>query len=236
MSIFSVVTDVVKGIGNAIVGTVSVVAGLLGDIFSRFVGIPGFILDLIGFRIKKKLRLKLIILTDGVTQLIPQENLNETFKLTKRILKEQANIELIQTGTLIAGGAPDGALNVTSPAASFFELWGEVGAYFNALAGVGVFTRRLSVIIVRTMEHDNGRSFGPTANFVLVEKQYFDNPKNQATIVAHEIGHACGLGIPLDLPHRKQKENLMYKPDERGEILSSWQSSVIRGSRFVWYF
>jgi hypothetical protein len=230
MSILSVVTDVVKGIGNAIVGTVSVVGGLFADIFSRLIGIPGFILDLIGFRIKKKLRLKFIILMDGATQLIPQDNLEETFKLTKRILKEQANIELIQTGILIAGGAPDGALNVTSPAASFFELWGEVGTYFNGLAGSGITTRRLSVIIVKTMDDDNGRSFGPLANFVLVEKQYFDDPKNQATIVAHEIGHACGLFF-----HRKQKENLMHKPDDRGEILSRSQSSVIRGSRFVWY-
>lgn len=231
MSILSVVTDVVGGIGNAIVGTVAVVGGLFGDIFGRLIGILGFIFDLIGIRPKKKLRLKFIILMDGATQLIPQANLDETFKLTKRILNEQADIELIQTGILIAGGAPEGALNVTSPAASFFELWGEVGTYFNALAGIGFFTRRLSVIIVRTMEDDNGRSFGSAANFVLVEKQYFEDPKNQATIVAHEIGHACGLIL-----HRKQKENLMHKPDDRGEKLSRWQSSVMRGSKFVWYF
>lgn len=230
MSIFSKVTGVVKSIGNTIAGTISVVGGFLGDIFGRIIGIPGFILDLLGIRLKKKLRLKFVILMDGATQLIPEDNLGETFKLTKRILNEQSDIELIQTGILIAGGAPEGALNVTTPTASFFELWGEVGTYFNALAGFGFFTRRLSVIIVKTMEGDPGRAFGPAANFVLIEKNIFDDPKNATTLVAHEIGHACGL------LHRKPKENLMHHDGDRKEKLSRWQSSVMRGSKFVWYF
>lgn len=231
MSISSVISGVIKKIGRVFVGTVSVVGGIFGDLFGRFLGIPGFILDILGIRPKKKLRLRFIILLDeNATELTPQANLGETFKLTKRILNEQADIELIQTGILIAGGAPEGALNVTSPTESFFELWGEVGEYFNALAGIGFFTRRLSVIIINTMEEHNGRSFGPAANFVLVEKKYFDNPKNQATIVAHEIGHACGL------LHRLPKENLMHRDDDRKEKLSHWQSSVVRGSKFVWYF
>ena len=153
MSIFNEITDVVKGVANFLVGTVSVIGGFLGDLIGRLLGIPGFILDLFDIRPTKKLRLRFIILLgkDGA-ELIPQANLGETFKLTKRILDEQADIELLQTGTLVAGGAPDGALDVTSPAKSFFELWGEVGTYFNALAGVGFFTRRLSVIIVNTVE------------------------------------------------------------------------------------
>ncbi len=230
MALFDRFSTAIKRVGNVLTGTISVISGLLGDIFGRFIGLGGFNLDLIGLRFKKQLRLRFIILLDeNATELIPQENLGETLKITKRILDEQADIEIIQTGVLIAGGAPIGALDVTSPTGSFFELWSEVGAYFNSLAGIGLFTRRLSVIIVRTMEVHNGRSFGPMVNFVLVEKQYFEDPKNQATIVAHEIGHACGL------LHRKPKENLMHQPDDRREKLSRLQSSVMRGSRFVWY-
>jgi len=232
MAFFDGFSSIVRGIGNALTGTISVVGGLLGDLFGRFLGIGGFFLDLIGLRKKKKLWLKFIILLDeNATELIPQENLGETFKITKRILDEQADIEVIQTGVLIAGGAPEGALDVTSPTGSFFELWGEVGAYFNSLAGIGPFTRRLSVIIVRTMEEHEARSFGPTANFILITKTHFANPKEPEKIVAHEIGHACGL------LHREQKVNLMYHTeDDRGEKLTNWQSAVMRGSKFVWYY
>jgi hypothetical protein len=233
MGIFKVFSDFVTGLGNLFINAFSFVSGFFSDIFWRFIGLPGFILDLFGIRPTKKLRIKFIILRDenGV-ELIPQANIEETFKLTKRIFDEQADIELIQTGKLIAGSAPEGALNVTSPTKSFLKLWySEIGKYFNALAGIGLFTRRLSVIIVNTLEGHIGRSFGPMANFVLVEKALFQDPKKPKTTVAHEICHACGLFL-----HRKPKENLMYHTYVgRGEILYRWQSSVVRSARFVWY-
>ena len=232
MGFLSGVTSVIKGVGNALAGTVSVIGGLLSEGISRILGLGGFFLDLIGVRIQKKLKIKFIILTDtNGAELVPQSNIDETFKLTKRILDEQADITLIQRGIFIAFGAPAGALDVTTPTKSFFGLWGEVGTFFNGLAGYGPFTRMLSVIIVNTLEGDDGRSFGPASNFVLVEKHYFINPKKPNSIVAHEIGHACGL-----IKHRKRKVNLMHKPDSRGEHLTRWQISWMRGSKFLWYF
>lgn len=233
MAIFDFISDSIKGFGNFLIGSGSVIGGFLGEIFGRIVGIPGFILDLFGLRATKHLRIKFVILADeNGQQLIPKENVLETLKLTKRIFMEQAEIEVHDAGTLlVGGGAPTGALDVRGPWGSFFDQWLQAGTYLSSLAGFGTFTRRLSVIVVRSVEGDAGRSFGPTVNFVVIQQSTFSNPKNQSTLIAHEIGHACGLYV-----HRKQRINLMHKPGTRGEKLTWWQSNVVRGSRFVWYW
>ncbi len=252
MAFYSGLSGIVKGIGNFLTGTVSVVGTLFGDILGRLFGIVGFFLDLIGIRFKKKLRLKYFILLDERgTPLVPQESVVENFNITKRIFDEQADIEIIQAGILEVGGAPAGALDVAGPVEGFFENWSAVGTYFNMLAGIGPFTRELSVIIVRTLGWDHtGRAQSfifPAANFVMVTKAriHSANPDTGEILVppatattAHEIGHACGL------IHRKPKENLMHDipggnspvPWERGEKLSFGQSLWARGSKFVWYF
>lgn len=232
MAFFDRIGGAIRGVGNFLAGSASVIGGLLGEIFGRIIGIPGFIIDLFGFRATKHLRIKFVILADENGQLIPKENVDETFKLTKRIFREQANIEVHNAGTLLAGSAPTGALDISGAVGSFFDQWLQAGNYLSALAGFGTFTRRISVIVVRSIEGgDAGRSFGPLVNFVVIQKSIFSDPKVQSTLVAHEIGHACGLYI-----HRDQRINLMHHPSDRGEKLTWWQSNVVRGSRFVWYW
>ena len=230
MPFFGAIAGVIKGIGSALLGVVSVGGGFLEEFFGRFFGLPGLFLDLIGIRPKKKLRLRFLILANQFGPLVPPANLQETFKLTKRIYDEQADIKVIQSDTSIAYGAPEGALEVTTPIMNNIGHFGEVGAYFHGLSGLGFFTRRLSVIIVNTIDGNQGRAYWAAGNFVIIEKRFFDDPKDTTTLVAHEIGHACGLIL-----HRDKKENLMYRNHKRGEKLDRWQSSIVRGSKFVWY-
>ncbi len=232
MSFLSAVGGIIKGVGNAIAGTFSVVGGFLADVLGRLIGVFGFIFDLFGLRRTKKLRMRFIILSRGGAPMIPEANIEETFKLTKRVFREQAKIKIIRSKTLTAFGSPEEALKISGPVTGFLELWTTAGAYLNGLAGIGFFTRRLSVIVVDTIEggHD-GRSYGSATNFVVIEKKMFDDPKDTTLLVAHEMGHACGL-----LFHRNQKINIMHKDGDRGEIMTWWQSNVVRSSKFVWYF
>ena len=231
MAFFSSLGGIIKGIGNALTGTVSVVGGIWADVFGRIIGGFGFIFDIIGLRLTKKLRMRFIILSNGAAPVIPEANVLETFKLTKRVFMEQAKIELIKSETLTVFNSPEGALNISSPVEGFLEQWTTAGNYLNGLAGFGFFTRRLSVIVVDTIEggHD-GRSYGPGTNFVVIEKSRFSDPKKTTLLVGHEMGHACGLFI-----HRDQKVNIMHEDGDRGEKMTWWQSNVVRNSKFVWY-
>jgi len=231
MSFLSAVGGIIKSIGNAISGTVSVVGGFLADFLGRLIGVFGFIFDLVGLRLTKNLQMKFIILSRGGVPMIPEANIEETFKLTKRVFREQAKIKIISSETLTVFGSPEEALKISGPAKGFLELWTTAGAYLNGLAGIGFFTRTLSVIVVDTIEEHGGRSYSSATNFVVIEKKKFEDPKDTTLLVAHEMGHACGL-----LFHRDQKINIMYEDKERGELMTWWQSNVVRSSKFVWYF
>jgi hypothetical protein len=83
------------------------------------------------------------------------------------------------------------------------------------------------------MTDDDGRSYGATTNFVLVHKMHFAPNATPNNTVAHEIAHSC----LLNPKHRKQKINLMHGTlAGRGDELTNFQVSVMRTSRFVWYF
>ncbi len=240
MALFDIISKGIKGVGNFLIGSFSILGGQLGELFGRLVGIPGFILDILGLRLTKHLRIRFIILSEeNGQQLVPKENVLETFKRTQKIFKEQAKIEVHNAGTLLVGSAPSGALDIPDFSGNIVQKWaaegdflvGSAGVYLSSLAGIGMFTRRISVIVVRSIEGNNaGWSFKTFANFVVIQQSVFSNPKVQTTLVAHEIGHSCSLY------HRDQKSNLMYKPGDRGENLTWWQSNVVRGSRFVWYW
>ena len=241
MAAFDFIRKGIKGLGNFFISSSSFLGGLFGELFARFVGIPGFILDILGLRLTKHLRIRFIILSDeNGGQLVPKENVLETFKRTQKIFKEQAKIKVHNAGTLMVPSAPSGALDIPDFSGNKVQQWAAEGAfmsssagvYLSSLAGIGPFTRRISVIVVRSIEGDDiaGWSFGASANFVAIQQSTFSDPKEQSTLAAHEIGHSCWIS------HRDQKINLMHKHGDRGEKLTWWQSNVVRGSRFVWYW
>ena len=93
MAAFDFIRKGIKGLGNFFISSSSFLGGLFGELFARFVGIPGFILDILGLRLTKHLRIRFIILSDeNGGQLVPKENVLETFKRTQKIFKEQAKL------------------------------------------------------------------------------------------------------------------------------------------------
>ncbi len=241
MAIFDSIGGFINGLGRGLSGVFGVIGGAIGVIGGWFLGIPGFLIDVIWFpifgdRLTMDMRVRYIILADERGRpLLEPEDITATAGRTADIMMERADIEMLGQNVMVAYGAPSGALDVTTPVTSFLEQVTEVGSYFNALAGLGAFTRTITVFIVRSMETHDARSFGPFTNFVMVTADVLTNSDAPETTVAHELGHQCGL------LHRGTLGNLMFESNKddsgnfRGTSLSTWQASVIRISRFVWY-
>ncbi|HEY7815735.1 MAG TPA: matrixin family metalloprotease, partial [Nakamurella sp.] len=76
---------------------------------------------------------------------------------------------------------------------------------------------------------------GISADWVIVQASLFDATvpgTYDETVLVHELGHA------LNLPHRRDRRNLMYPesspPDGlRGTALHPWQEAVLHANRHV---
>ena len=235
MGIVSSITGGLKKIGRGLAGLGSGLLGVISVGISTFIGIPGFILDIIsggifGYLYPKKLRLTYFVLADEDNNpIVDDAAIQADFDLTKRIFREQSNVEVIRLGVFTALSPPANAYDIRDVAQSYADIGGVVGNYFRSMAGLPTPLSNLTVFVVNTIDGNTGRSLAPLTNYVLVEKSRFVRPVAPSTTTAHEVGHACGLGPR----HRTKKENLMYPGESRGEKLDFWQDAVIRRSRFV---
>ena len=92
------------------------------------------------------------------------------------------------------------------------------------------------MLLVRQIAgHTTGCSLGISADWVIAQAALFDptDPHNyDETVLAHELGHA------LNLPHHRERSNLMFPesspPDRvRGTDLAGWQHALIQANRHV---
>ena len=94
----------------------------------------------------------------------------------------------------------------------------------------------VTVIVVREIAgRVTGCSLGISADWVIVQASLFDRTKPNTydeTVLAHELGHA------LNLPHFRDRQNLMFPasspPGElRGTKLQGWQTAILHANRHV---
>jgi hypothetical protein len=94
----------------------------------------------------------------------------------------------------------------------------------------------ITVIVVRDIAgRVTGCSLGISADWVIVQAPLFNREQPgtyDETVVAHEIGHA------LNLPHRRDKQNLMFPESSpplsvRGTALQGWQTAILHANRHV---
>jgi len=242
------------GIGRALAGVVRQTVNILKTVFNRALGLPGALLDAVGFRPVKHIRVFIKILRDenGVPVAQPAD-LEVGLATAQRILAEQANVILQPppvpdvTATAIVSildePAPREALDVHCDAPAWREDFGIAGEFFSRHLARNIFGMMLgigapvTVFIVRDVKDKAGCSLGPLTDYVTVApiglegrfRSGEDTGPLQAGTIAHEIPHACALW------HVGDRSNLMH-PSTDGTQLSLWQKVVLRNSRHVTYW
>ncbi|MFN0020494.1 MAG: hypothetical protein ACKVP0_19730 [Pirellulaceae bacterium] len=243
-----------SGIGRAIAGAVRQTVNILKTVFNRGLGLPGALLDAVGIRPTKRIRVFIKILRDEQGVPVAQPAYLEVGLATaQRILAEQANVILqpplvpdVTAKAMVSvldEPAPREALDVHCDAQAWREDFGMAGQFFSrhlarnffgTLLGVGA---PVTVFIVRDVKDKAGCSLGPLTDYVTVAPIGLagsslngdeTGPLHAGTI-AHEIAHACALW------HVGDRSNLMH-PSTDGTELSLWQKVVLRNSRHVTYW
>jgi hypothetical protein len=199
-------------------------------------------LTLVGVQIPKRIYVKVIILNragieGGTGPLTTEAALMPHINAAQTIYKTECNIDLIYRGACFpAQPTPGAALTVDCGVEGFFEDWQLAGAYYEQVTNLCAFEdgwRRVTglggeiiVFVVGevTPSRTAGCSFGPTHNYVAIEAR---TPQ----VLAHEIGHACGLILP-NMGHHPSPNNLMFASfTSTATTLNRVQRAIVRNSR-----
>lgn len=221
--------------GQRIVGLLIQAVNILKDVIKRIIGVFDFILCLVGVMPTKNLRLRFVILRDekGVP-LAKEDVVLGAYENTVMLLSRTAKLNIIPVGWRVVNApyaSPRAALDVHCTDGAWSDDTGEAGAYYRSvmarttagdLTGYGA---PVTVFIVRKISDRNGCSLGALTDYVTVEAGVISRTPR---LIAHEIGHACGLW------HVGDKANLMVA-NGPGDQLSRWQIAVLRNSRHVTY-
>jgi Matrixin len=209
---------------------------VLKEVVNRLAGVPDMALSLAGSRRRKKLRLRVCILRDeNGTPVAQPGEVDPALAEARRVLALYA-IEIVNAAdplvTTLREPAPKAALDSPCADGSWQADFGPGGAFFRrhtARNPIGTLTGNgapITVFVVRDVLGRSGCSLGPLVDYVTVDMGALKG--RTLRVLAHELGHACGL------PHSGDEENLML-PKGMGERLAPWQVAILRGSRHVTY-
>jgi hypothetical protein len=211
------------------------------EVVNRVLGAPGLVANLSGVAKRKRMRVCAVILSaptgDGAPgrPLATENQVRDALRVADGIFKREANTELFwdewpQVHT-IAEPAPEHALDVGCGTASWKQDLGDAGAYFRSrrseALGRSTFSagtvtgygEPIGVFVVRDIAGKAGCSMGPLSDYVTVDRV-------RGTLIAHELGHCCGLW------HTKDAGNLML-PAANTETMTRAQQAIFRNSRHV---
>ena len=232
MSFLSSVGGFFGKIGRAIVGFGRQLGRILGELWGRITGIFDFIF---GFLLwpKKYLRIQVrILLQENGQPVVSSSELNASVEYAKRVFKDKLNVELLPYSSapiieVMTVPAPPAALTVECGAAAWVEDLAIAGEFFSEHS-VGS-SNPVTVFVVNDVVDKGGCSLGPLTNYVTLD------PTGVAaeSSLAHEIGHACGLGV---FGHPDNKSRLMSTPPfGRGDSFAWFEKNLFRSSKHVTY-
>lgn len=205
---------------------------VLKEAGNRLLSAPDSAAYLLGVRPYKKLRLRVVILRDEAGHpLATEAEVWPSIREAARIFAQTARVRVVPTQpaiVILPAAAPTVALNVHCDDGAWQDDLGTGGAYFRRVLATTQAGKYLgygapvTVFIVRDISLKGGCSLGPLVDYVTLEAGMLGRAGYR--ILAHEVGHACGLW------HAKDKPNLMF-PIGPGDSLAPWQAAVIRNSR-----
>ncbi len=231
MTIFITVLRIVCFIVDFIVNWVKI-------IITAIIGIPEFLLCMLGIRIRKHLHACVTVLAgrDG-GPVVDDAQVDRVLDEAKRIISERFNVTLHIHGRKVVR-VPDDRLDVTACDASqlfsseAIDLTDDANGTFGEVFGCGdnlvdigaeLIHDVLNIIFIRDIiEGGDVGCHIPGTDYVIIDRT------SSGLVLAHEIGHAG------DLWHVSGKTNLMNH-FTAGEDVEGWQRCIFRRSRFVHY-
>lgn len=207
-------------------------------IIAGILGIPEFLLCMLGLRIRKHLHACVTILAnhDGVP-VVSEGDVDRVLKEAEQIISDRFNVRLHIHGRKAVAVSQDHldvtacdsgqlfsseAIDLTSEATGSF---GDMFGCSDNLVDVGaeLIHDVLQIIFIRDII--DGGDIGchiPGTDYVIIDQS------SSGLTLAHEIGHAC------DLWHISDRTNLMNH-FTAGDDIKPWQVCIFRRSRFVYY-
>jgi len=189
------------------------------------------------------LRVQVVILSgENGTPLTTPAAIQPSIDLAGAVLTAESGIRVRLTGIqVIDEPAPARALDPRANRLLLLDdVLGRTEFYRRHSAPVDLATAvvgaPVTVIVVREIAgRVTGCSLGISADWVIVQASLFDRAKPQTydeTVLAHELGHA------LNLPHFRDRQNLMFPAssppgDLRGTKLQGWQTAILHANRHV---
>lgn len=212
-------------IGRIIGWIIKIILEIIWSVLS----IPDIIAGIFGIKLRKKLRVCILILSDKESPVATEESLQKAIDSAKKIYKAEANVKFIVSDVKTLRNSPQSALNTHCDAGALGDdLW-IAGTYFENNANTqcfdSAFIRLIGfaapvvVFVVKDVEGKKGCSLGPLVDYVTIEGP-------DGICLPHEVGHSCSLW------HHDSENNLMF-PTCGGEKLKKWQCIWLRRSRHV---
>lgn len=219
---------------------------ILKEAANRSLSLPDMAAHALGLTPLKKLRLRVVILRDeNSIPLVDEDAVRPSIAAAEAIFERQTRTRIVPAGNRyieqLDFAAPTEALNVHCDFTAWKEGLREAGNFFETYLeqnAAGIFTGYSSPVtafIVRDVDGKAGCSLGPLADYVtvalcgLASTGCDHEGSSLPRILAHEVGHACGLW------HVRDETNLM-DPRGPGVNLRWWQKTILRNSRHVTYF
>ena len=180
---------------------------------------------------EKKLRINIVILQDHqANPVVSPADLDTAIEYAKSSFKKNFNTRLLPYKTnqqfteVLQKKAPYEVLYTKGSIGALWEEFTITGSFF-ASNLCGSFYP-VTAFVVLDIDHAAGCSLGPLTDYVTLDP----NGAKNASTLAHEIAHACGLW------HLQSKSNLLWRTSGRGDQVKWWQKNIFRSSRHVTYW
>jgi len=218
-------------IWNGIKGSTRITTRIIAEIVHRLV--INIFDTLFGFLNwpEKKLRVNIFILQDPqANPVVLPADLDIALEYAKGSFKKNFNTRLLpykpgqQFAEVLQKQAPNEVLYTKGSIGALREEFTITGSFFASNLSGSFYP--VTTFVVLDIDHASGCSLGPLTDYVTLDP----NGAKNASTLAHEIAHACGLW------HVRSKSNLLWRTFSRGDQVKWWQKNIFRSSRHVTYW
>jgi hypothetical protein len=233
-----------RSIWDGIRGGVSSLWNGVRWLIHRVIGILELIGSLLGLRLRKKLRLRVVILQDDSKPLAPippqvLQDVEAVVEIAKKVFKDEANVKIIPSwegAVMIVGEqAPSFVMKPKCVEGGFKQLFTRVGRWFrthcDTTPGGSAFGygSPATIFVVDDVQGKAGCWVPVVQDYGYIDAGALSGSTGERLTLAHELGHAC------DLWHRHNSTLMDKTPGPRTDRLSTWQISWLRSAPRVTY-